>query len=226
MPIRHLGIILDGNRRWAKAQGLPTLEGHRRGYENLKTIGLAALDRGIEHFSVFVFSTENWQRSAEEVGYLMDLLLRALTSEVGFFVEHGVRLRIIGSRDRLSAKMIEAIAAAEKTTAAGQRGQLNLCLNYGGRLEIVEAVKKLIADGIAPEAVDEAAIASRTWSAGIPEPDLIIRTSGEQRLSGFLTWSGVYSELLFVDKNWPDFSIADLEDAIEDFSERERRFGR
>jgi len=226
MPIKHLGIILDGNRRWAKARGLPALEGHRRGYENIKAIGLLALDRGIEHLTAFVFSTENWQRSAEEVGYLLNLLLRALTVEIGFFVEHGVRLKVLGSRERLSAAMLEAIAAAEKTTGSGTRGQLNLCLNYGGRLEIVEAVKRLLADGIEPEHVNESAIASRTWSAGIPEPDLIIRTSGERRLSGFLTWSGVYSELLFVDKHWPDFNGADLDAALADFEKRQRRFGR
>ena len=226
MPIRHIGIILDGNRRWAKAKGLPSLEGHRRGYDNLKAIGLACLDRGIEHFSAFVFSTENWQRGQEEVGYLMDLLHLALTKELGFFQQHGVRLKVLGSRDRLSEKMLRAVDDAERTTAGNTRGQLNLCLNYGGRAEIVEAVRQIAARGLPPGSITEKTVSDSVWSAGIPEPDLIIRTSGERRLSGFLTWSGVYSELLFVDKHWPDFGEADLDSALAEFDRRQRRFGK
>jgi len=226
MPVKHLGIILDGNRRWARAKGLPTLEGHRRGYDNLKAIGLACLDRGIEHFSAFVFSTENWQRGQEEVGYLMDLLLGALTKELDFFQKHGARLKVLGSRERLSDRLIAAIDAAERATAGNSRGQLNLCLNYGGRAEIVEAVRKIAARGLLPEAITEETISANTWSAGIPEPDLIIRTSGEHRLSGFLTWSGIYSELLFADKHWPDFDEADLDAALAEFDRRQRRFGK
>ncbi len=226
MPVRHIGIILDGNRRWAKARGLPSLEGHRRGYDNLKTIGLACLERGIGHFSAFVFSTENWQRSREEVGYLMDLLYLALTKELDFFQKHGIRLKVLGSRDRLSEKMVRAIDEAERATAANPRGQLNLCLNSGGRAEIVAAVRRIAAQGLGPEAITEATVSANVWSAGIPEPDLIIRTSGEKRLSGFLTWSGVYSELLFVDKHWPDFDARDLDAALADYDERQRRFGK
>ena len=226
MPVRHLGIILDGNRRWAKARGLPSLEGHRRGYDNLKTIGLAAFDRGLEHLTAFVFSTENWQRAPEEVAYLMDLLHGALTREMGFFREHGVRLKILGRRERLAPPLLRAIDEAQTATAAGQRGQLNLCLNYGGRAEIVDAVKALAASGVRPENVTEELIAANLWSAGIPEPDLIVRTSGERRLSGFLTWSGVYSELLFIDKHWPDFGPADLDEALAEYDRRQRRFGK
>ena len=226
MPVKHLGLILDGNRRWAQAHGLPTLEGHRRGYDNLKTVGLAAVERGVEHVSAFVFSTENWQRSREEVGYLMDLLWNALTAELGFFQEHGLRLKVLGARDRLSDRMLQAIDGAQARTAAGRRGQLNLCLNYGGRAEIVEAVRQIAARGTPPEKVTEELISAHVWSAGLPDPDLIIRTSGEQRLSGFLTWSGVYSELLFVDKHWPDFGPADLDAALAEFERRQRRFGK
>lgn len=226
MPVRHLGIILDGNRRWARERGLPTLEGHRRGYDNLKTIGLACIERGIEHFSAFVFSTENWQRSREEVGYLMDLLFTALTKELDFFHKHCIRLRVLGRRERLSEKMLRAVDEAQRATAGHGRGQLNLCLNYGGRAEIVDAVKAIAAQGRRPEEITEELISANTWSAGIPEPDLIIRTSGERRLSGFLTWSGVYSELLFVDAHWPDFDEAALDAALEEFERRQRRFGK
>lgn len=223
--MKHLAIILDGNRRWARAHSLPTLEGHRRGYENVKTIGLAALERGVEQFSVFAFSTENWRRSADEVEYLMELFLRVLTREVDFFLEQGVRLRVVGRREGLSAPILEAIDAATEKTASGARGQFNLCLNYGGRAEIIEGVKRLIAHGVDPEGIDENLVATSLWTAGIPDPDMIVRTGGEQRLSGFLTWSGVYSELKFVEKFWPDFSVEDLEECLRDFDGRQRRYG-
>ncbi len=226
MPINHLAIILDGNRRWAKENGLPSLEGHRRGYDNVKAIGLAALDRGIAHFTVFAFSTENWKRSAEEVGYLMDLLHHALTAELDFYMRNDIRLRVIGRREGLSEKLVAAIADAEARTANNARGQLNICINYGGRAEIVDAMKRLLAEGAKPEEITEELVASKVWMAGIPDPDLIIRTSGEQRLSGFLTWSGVYSELLFLDVHWPAFGEEQLDAAIAEFDRRERRFGK
>lgn len=226
MPVRHLAVILDGNRRWAKSKGLPSLEGHRRGYDNLKTIALAALERGVEHLTAFVFSTENWKRSTEEVSYLMDLLHKAIADELEFFMEHDIRLKVAGRREGLSEKLRTAIADAETKTANNRRGQMNLCLNYGGRAEIVDAVKAIVASGVRPEDVTEELIASRTWLAGAPDPDLIIRTSGEHRLSGFLTWSGVYSELLFVEKHWPDFAADDLDAALAEFDARERRFGK
>lgn len=223
--MKHLAMILDGNRRWARSHNLPTLEGHRRGYENVKTIGLAALQRGVEHFSVFAFSTENWKRSQEEVGYLMGLLLRVLTDDVGFFLEHGVRLRVVGRREGLSAPILEAIDLATNKTASGMRGQFNLCLNYGGRAEIVDGVKKLVEQGVDLGTLDEQLVGASMWTAGIPDPDMIVRTGGEQRLSGFLTWSGVYSELKFVEKFWPDFSVEDLEECLKDFEGRQRRYG-
>ncbi len=226
MPVRHLAVILDGNRRWAKERGLPSLEGHRRGYENLKTIGVAALERGVAHFSAFVFSTENWNRAAEEVSYLMELLRRALSDELGFFTDHGVRLKVIGRREGLPDNVAAAVENAERVTAGNARGQMTLCLNYGGRAEIVDGVKRLIGEGRRPEEIDEAAVAGSLWTAGIPDPDLIVRTSGERRLSGFLTWSGVYSELLFLDKHWPDFTTDDLDAALAEYERRQRRFGK
>ncbi len=226
MPVRHLGIILDGNRRWAKERGLPSLEGHRRGYENVKMIVRAALARGIEFLSVFVFSTENWNRSKEEVTYLMDLLHFALSREIDFYMKEDARLKVIGSREKLSEKILSAIDEAERKTAGNARGQINLCLNYGGRAEIVEAAKRLAAEGLAPEEITEKSFASKLWTAGISDPDLVIRTSGEQRLSGFLTWESVYSELLFVDTYWPAFGEKDLDEALAEFERRERRFGK
>ncbi|MBU0646478.1 di-trans,poly-cis-decaprenylcistransferase [Patescibacteria group bacterium] len=223
--MKHLAIILDGNRRWAKAQGLPTFEGHRRGYDRVKEIGLAALERGIEHLTVFAFSTENWKRSEEEVGYLMDLLLKALTKDLDFYMKHQVRLKVIGRRTGLSDKIQAAIAEAEDKTKGNTAGQINLCINYGGRAELVDAVKDIVASGVNPEQVTEELISSKIWMKDIPDPDLIIRTSGEQRTSGFLTWSGTYSEILFVEKPWPDFTVEDLDAAIDNFSNRDRRFG-
>jgi undecaprenyl diphosphate synthase len=221
--MKHLAIIIDGNRRWARERGLPTLEGHRKGYENVKTIGLAAFERGVEFFTVYAFSTENWKRTKEEVGYLMELLLQALTKDLGFFLEHNARLKVIGQREGLSQKILAAIDVAEEKTAHGTQGQINLCINYGGRAEIIEGMNTLIKHG---QEVTEEQLSSAIWMKDIPDPDMIIRTSGEQRLSGFLTWSGVYSELKFLEKNWPDFSEKDLDDCLEDFNQRQRRFGK
>ncbi len=226
MPeIKHIAIIMDGNRRWARENGLPPFEGHRRGYDKMKDVGEWCIKRGIKTMTVYAFSTENWNRSADEVNYLMELLYRAVTVEVDEFMKRGIRLKIIGSRERLSPKMVQAIAAAEERTKSNDQGTLNICLNYGGRLEIVDAVKKLMAQGASAEQITEQAISENIWLAGQPEPDLIIRTSGEQRLSGFLTWESVYSELLFVSCHWPAFSEADLDAAIAEFNRRTRRFG-
>lgn len=225
MHLKHLAIIPDGNRRWAKDRGLPSFEGHRRGYEAFKTIGEAALARGIEHMSFWAFSTENWKRSEEEVGYLMDLLLHALTKDVDYYHQKGIRLCVIGRREGLSENIVRAIDAAEAKTEKNVRGQINIMLNYGGQAEIVDAVKELIASGISPNEVTEERISKTIWMKHIPPPDLIVRTSGEQRLSGFMSWAGAYAELLFIKKHWPDFKEEDLDQVIEDFEHRERRFG-
>ncbi len=216
---------MDGNRRWAKDNGLPALEGHRRGYDKMKETGQWCIDRGITTMTVYAFSTENWNREQEEVNYLMDLLYKVVTSEVAEFNKRGIRMKIIGSSERLSEKLVKAIAAAEEQTKNNTKGILNICLNYGGRLEIVEAVKKVVTAGIPVDQITEKTISENIWMAGQSDPDLIIRTSGEQRLSGFMTWESVYSEFLFVDKHWPDFSESDLDQAINDYNNRRRRFG-
>ncbi len=225
MSINHLAIILDGNRRWARSHNLPTVEGHRRGYDRVKEVGDWCLARGIKYLTVYAFSTENWKRSKEEVGYLMDLLHRALTKEVGYYMERNIRLRVIGRRHELSDKLKQAINEAEAKTKDNTAGQVNLCINYGGRAEIVEGVQNLIKSGATEDQITEELFADQLWTAELPDPELIIRTSGEHRLSGFLTWSGVYSELLFIDKHWPDFFEQDLDQAIEWFTGRSRRFG-
>lgn len=223
--IKHLAIIMDGNRRWAKAQGLPTLEGHRRGYDRIKEVGDWCIARGITTLTVYAFSTENWKRSVEEVTYLMDLLKIGLTHEIGGFIEKGIRLQVIGEKSGLSPELQQAIADAEEKTAGGTRGLLNLAINYGGRLEIVRAVQKLMREGVTADAMSEELITGALWTTGQNDPDLIIRTSGEQRLSGFLTWQSVYSELYFCAKHWPEFGEADLDAALEDYAQRQRRFG-
>lgn len=223
--IQHLAIIMDGNRRWAKEHGLPSLEGHRRGYNKLKQVGDWCLARGIKYFTVYAFSTENWHREKKEINYLMGLFQRALTKEIPIFMKKGIRLRVIGRRQELSERLRKAIIKAEEATKNNNKGTLNLAINYGGRLEIVEAVKKIIKKKISPAQITDKLISENIWLAEQPDPDLIIRTSGEQRLSGFLTWQSVYSELYFVKCHWPDFSEKDLDKAINDYNNRHRRFG-
>lgn len=221
--IQHLAIIMDGNRRWAKAHGLPSVEGHRRGYDKVKEVADWCLARGVSYLTVFAFSTENWKRSAEEVGYLMNLLENALTKELHQFLEKGVRLRVLGRKSDLPDSVARAVEVAEKSTIHNTALSLQLAINYGGRAEIVDAVNAAVAAG---EPVTEESFRNFLYAPDVPDPDLILRTSGEQRLSGFLTWQSAYSELLFVDKHWPDFLEADFDQALTTFSARERRFGK
>ena len=223
--IKHIAFIMDGNRRWAKQRGLPTLEGHRRGYNKMKEVGQWCIDRGIEYMTVYAFSTENWKRSKKEVDYLMKLLEEALTKELPEFNKRGIRLKIIGSRKGLSDKLIKAIENAEKETANNKKGTLNVAMNYGGRLEIVEAVQEIVRQKKSPEAITEELISKNIYGAGQPDPDIIVRTSGENRLSGFLTWQSVYSELFFIKHHWPAFTEKDLDKIIDEYNNRNRRFG-
>ncbi len=224
--LKHLAIILDGNRRWAKERGLPAFEGHRAGYERIKEAADWCLDRGIHILSVFAFSTENWNRTEEEVGYLMQLLEQALTQEIERYMARGVRIRVLGRRERLRPSILRAIQAAEERTQDHSRIILCICLNYGGRAEIVDACKRLVQDGVSSDAVTEEALTARMYWPDMPPPDLIIRTSGEERVSGFLTWESVYSELYWCQKHWPDFDEQELDQALEVFAARLRRFGK
>lgn len=222
----HVGIIMDGNRRWAKSQGLPSLEGHRRGYDKLKEVGEWCLDRGVKVITVFAFSTENWKRTVEEVSYLMELLYRAVTSEVDEFMRRNIRLRIIGRREGLSEKIQKAADVAEERTKNNSRGILQLAVNYGGHAEITDAVRSIVKEGIPVESITEDTVAQHLYAPDVTPPDLIIRTSGEQRLSGFLTWQTAYSELCFTPVEWPAFSESDLEAALEWYINRDRRYGK
>ena len=223
--LKHLAIILDGNRRWARERGLSTFEGHRVGYERIKDVSKWCLERNIKILTVYAFSTENWNRSKEEVKYLMTLMNKAFSEELEELNKLGFKINIIGSRDRISKTIKKNIEKIENETKNNKKAILNICFNYGGRLEIVEAVKKIVEEGIEVEKINEELIGKYIWFKGQPEPDLIVRTSGEKRLSGFLTWTSVYSELYFPRCYWPDFDEKELDKAIKEFERRNRRFG-
>lgn len=223
--VRHLACIMDGNRRWARDRGLPAVEGHRAGYETMKKVGEWCLEREIETLTVFAFSTENWKRSETEVGFLMSLLEFALDKELDYFVSRKIRLRILGRREGFSKKILELIDRAQDATKDFDRMTFAICLNYGGRTEIVDAVKTIVSEGISVDAIDEQTIAKRLYWPNMPDPDLVIRTSGEQRLSGFLTWETVYSELYWIEKFWPALEEADIDAALEEYKKRQRRYG-
>lgn len=222
---QHIGYIIDGNRRWAKQHGLPTYEGHLAGYNALKDVALATLAAGVNYASAYVFSTENWKRSEGEVAKLMALTLRIVKNDIQLFLDNNIRLRVIGSRDMLSPKLIKAIDVAEAKTASMTGGEFLVCLNYGGQLEIVEAVQKIIRSGIDAGKVTPELISGNIYAPEVPPVDLIVRTSGEQRLSNFMLWRAAYSEFIFLDKLWPDMTKDDVSDILEEYSRRGRRFG-
>jgi undecaprenyl diphosphate synthase len=224
MP-RHLGLILDGNRRWAQERGLPIYEGHKAGYRNMERIVDVALDRGVECISVYAFSTENWNRSADEVKQLMKLFLWIFKHELGNLKRHGVRVHVLGNKLRIGKALLKAIHQAEEETEHNTRGTLLFCLDYGGQQEIVEAMKQLMSEGAKPSELTAERISEKLQSAGIPPVDLIIRTSGEQRLSNFMLWEAAYSELMFTETKWPDFSVDELNDMLDAYAQRHRRFG-
>ncbi|PZQ44961.1 MAG: isoprenyl transferase [Micavibrio aeruginosavorus] len=227
---QHIAIIMDGNGRWAKSRGLPRTAGHHQGVEACKRTVRAAGDLGIKYITLFSFSSENWSRPAEEITELMRLLRMFLRSETADLHRNNVRLRVIGSRKELSADIVELIENAENLTKDNDALFLNIALNYGSRNEILEAAasyaKQMAEQGIAPDfASAEEYFPQHLMTKGIPDPDILIRTSGEQRISNFLLWQCAYTELVFTSTLWPDFSKSDLESAIADFQKRERRFG-
>jgi undecaprenyl diphosphate synthase len=222
----HLGLILDGNRRWAKARGLPTLEGHRQGAETFKTVALAAFDRGIECVSAYTFSSENWQRTEEEVGYLMKLLIKAVEKHLSTFDEAGIRVVVLGRRDGLDTAVLRAIEKTESKTTGNKQGTLALCFNYGGQDEIVDAVKQIMTAGTKPGDITKETLAEAMYHPEVPGVDLMIRTSGEQRTSGYMLYRSDYAELYFTDIFWPDFNENELDKALQEYSQRKRRFGK
>lgn len=223
----HLGLIIDGNRRWAKERGLPVFEGHRKGLQNLEKIGDYALEKGVKILTVYAFSSENWKRAEKEVNFLMKLLLEALGKEsVSRIDKKEVRINIIGDKEELSSRVRERIKKAEEETKDNKKGILNLAVSYSGRKEILKAVKKIVEEKIPVKEITEEFFNSLLYTKDMPHPDLIIRTGGEQRLSNFLTWQSAYSEFYFSKKMWPSFTEKDLDKAFEEYSKRERRFGK
>lgn len=222
----HVGIIMDGNRRWARSRGLPTLQGHLRGYRNLRTISRYLFkDKGVKYLSVFAFSTENWSRSKKEVGYLMRLLRRAVDEYLEECQAEDVRLVVLGGRHKLEPAILEAIGRAETATQDNKTATLALCLDYGGQQEIVDATKNLLSEKINADELTADAFAAQLYHPEVPSIDLLIRTSGEQRLSGFMLWRAAYAELYFTPKHWPAFSTDDVDAALTEFAQRQRRYG-
>ncbi len=226
---RHVGIIMDGNGRWATARGLPRALGHKAGAEAARRTIEAAARAGVGWLTLFAFSSENWQRPAEEVRDLTALMRHYLSNEVSRLMKEGVRLRVIGERDRFGPELVRAIDRAERETAGGTRLNLNVALSYGGRAEIAAAAREIArraASGtLDPESVDETSFGGFLGTAGMPDPDLIIRTSGEKRISNFLLWQAAYAEFVFQDVLWPDYGVPHLEADLADFARRERRYG-
>jgi len=226
---RHVAIIMDGNRRWARRRGLPRIEGHRRGAEAVRSAVRAAGELGISYLTLFAFSSENWSRPVEEVSDLMGLLRIYLRRELADLHANGVRVRVIGDRNGLDDDILALIGKAEETTRDNDRITLVIALNYGGQAEIAQAARRLaemaVRGEIKPSDIDEVAIESQLYAPDIPAPELLIRTSGEQRLSNFMLWQAAYSEFVFDDVLWPDFDRAAFEKALSVFCGRERRFG-
>lgn len=225
MP-RHVAVIMDGNRRWAGAHGVPDFEGHAAGMEAVRRLVQHAVRRGVPMVTLYAFSRENWARSDEEVSGLFDLLGRAIASETEELREQGVHVRVLGRLEELPAETRAAIAGALARTERGTRLELNIAWNYAGRTEIVDAVRRIVASGVPPEAIDERTVGDALYTAGLVDPDLLIRTGGEQRVSNFLIWQGAYAELVFTDCLWPDFGPEQLDAAILEFARRTRRYGR
>ncbi len=225
----HVAIIMDGNGRWAKAKGLPRAAGHAQGAEAVRRTVKAASDLGIQYLTLYGFSLENWKRPAKEIAELMGLLRLYLRKEISELHREGVRIRFIGDRSMLAADIISLIEMSEQKTRANTKLDLVIALSYGSRQEITAAVRQLVEDvaagEISADAIDENALEGRLYTADMPDPDLIVRTSGEQRISNFLLWQSAYAEFVFTDVLWPDFSREKLEDSIEEFSRRERRYG-
>lgn len=223
---QHIVLFPDGNRRWAKARGLHTLEGHMQGYNNLLAFATWCKNRGVKVLTAFGFSTENWNRSQEEVDYLMRLLEKCMIDNLKQYEKEGVRVRVIGQRERLPDSLKNAIATIETATQKNTKLNLNLAVSYGGKWDILQAVKKIAEEKIPPDQITEELFENHLSTAGQPAPDLVIRAGGEMRLSNFVLWQAAYAELYFSAKLWPEFSEEDLDAALLEFDRRTRRFGK
>lgn len=222
---KHIGFIVDGNRRWAKRHGLPTYEGHLAGYNTLREVIRDTVEHGVEYISIYAFSTENWKRGEGETGKLMKLALRLFKTDIKDLINEDLRLIVLGSEEGLSDSVITAAREAEAKTAHCKKATIALCFNYGGQSEIVDAVKQLVREGARAEDINESTIEASLYAPEIPPLDLVVRTSGEQRLSNFMLWRTAYSELIFLEKLWPDMEKADITAIIEEYNTRARRYG-
>lgn len=223
----HIGYIVDGNRRWAKKHGLPPYEGHLAGYHTLKDVVLYTLEQdGVDFVSIYIFSTENWKRPQKEVAAIMKLAFRVFKSDLKEFIQRGIRIRVLGIKEGLTDELIDAADKAEEATKNLTNGTLCICFNYGGQREIADAARKCVEDGLKPDEVTEKAIAQRLYAPEVPLVDLVVRTSGEQRLSNFLLWRSAYAEFIFLEKFWPDMRPEDVTVIIEEYGKRQRRLGK
>ncbi|OGZ69622.1 MAG: di-trans,poly-cis-decaprenylcistransferase [Candidatus Staskawiczbacteria bacterium RIFCSPHIGHO2_12_FULL_38_11] len=223
---QHIVLFPDGNRRWAKEKGIASFEGHQKGYRNIIDFGEWCRKRGVKVLTAFGFSTENWKRSKEEVNYLMQLLESGLLESSDRFAKNGVKVKIIGQKEKLPASLQNAIIKIEKETENNKSLHLNLAVSYGGKWDILQAVKKIVEEKVPVEKIDEVLFENYLSTAGLPNPDLVIRAGGEMRLSNFVLWQAAYSELYFSPKMWPEFSEEDFNLALEEFDKRTRRFGK
>jgi len=222
---RAVAIVMDGNGRWAAANGVEVAEGHRAGSRALRPVVETAIDLGVESLAVYAFSTENWARPGDEVEALMEIFGETIDRELVDLAKEGVRTRFVGRRDRAPEWLQAKLTQLEEATARESRLSLWIAFDYGGRAELAWAARRLVEDGVEPDEIDEEALAARLYEPDMPDPDLLIRTSGELRISNFLLWQLAYAELVFVDRLWPDFGEADLRSALEDYARRRRRFG-
>jgi len=221
----HVGFIFDGNRRWAKERGMSASEGHMAGYKAFKGVATACFEAGVKYISIYVFSTENWKRDETEIATLMKILLLAIHKETKWLIKNGIRLRFIGRRDRFNDSVLKAMQKVEAATAELTQGTIAVCLDYGGQQEIADAARTCVEDGLGADEITPEALQARLYAPEIPPVDIVVRTSGEQRLSNFMLWRAAYSELLFIKKYWPEMTKADVTAIIEAYGHRSRRFG-
>ena len=223
---KHIAIIMDGNRRWAKKRDLPSFDGHWEGYNTLKKITRYCFNNGVKVLTVYAFSTENWIRPEGEIKVIFKILKHGLNKEIKEFVKEGIKVNFIGRIDKFPDDIKSELDSAMVKTSGNKKAILNIAINYGGRTEIVDAIKKVINQGYKSDDITEELVSENLYDEELPDPDLIIRTSGEKRLSGFLLWQSEYSELIFTDKYWPDFAEKDFDEALEEYKLRKRRFGK
>lgn len=222
---KHVGFIVDGNRRWARAHHVPSQKGHMRGYRQLLEVSEALFDQGVEIVSAYVFSTENWRRSSQEVNYLMDLALKMAIKDSERYINRGIEIKMLGRKDGLNPKLQKAISDVEEKSAGGTTGTIAFCFNYSGQVELVDAYKSMVRTGIEPDDVTLEVVSQHLYCPDVPDVDMLVRTSGEQRLSNFMLWRVAYSELFFLEKYWPDMTKDDAQVIIEEYGRRQRRFG-